>query len=152
MYKRQAVEGLRDEVREEQSFFDNTTFTEGMSTVSYTHLQTAQSSSASADEEYLNATSEIKALAGEVKSASRDTVDGLNMVSNGLHGFASGTLQGSFEGIQNMLTGLSKLNIGGKVGDAISRMSETLSSAGVIGQIISAILSILDLLLSLIHI
>ena len=33
-----------------------------------------------------------------------------------------------------MLTGLSKLNIGGKVGDAISRMSETLSSAGVIGR------------------
>ena len=109
-------------------------------------LQMAQSSSISADEEYLNATSEMKALAGEVKSASRDTVDGLNMVSDGLHGFASGTLQGSFEGIQNMLTGLSKLNIGGKVGDAISRMSETLSSAGVIGQIISAILSILDLL------
>mgnify|MGYP000461484544 CR=1 FL=1 len=109
-------------------------------------LQTAQSSSVSADEEYLNATSEMKALAGEVKSASQDTVDGLNMVSDGLHGFASGTLQGSFEGIQNMLTGLSKLNIGGKVGDAISRMSETLSSAGVIGQIISAILSILDLL------
>ena len=109
-------------------------------------LQMAQSSSISADEEYLNATSEMKALAGEVKSASQDTVDGLNMVSDGLHGFASGTLQGSFEGIQNMLTGLSKLNIGGKVGDAISRMSETLSSAGVIGQIISAILSILDLL------
>ena len=109
-------------------------------------LETAQSSSVSADEEYLNATSEMKALAGEVKSASQDTVDGLNMVSDGLHGFASGTLQGSFEGIQNMLTGLSKLNIGGKVGDAISRMSETLSSAGVIGQIISAILSILDLL------
>jgi len=91
-------------------------------------LQTAQSSSVSADED------------------SQDTVDGLNMVSDGLHGFASGTLQGSFEGIQNMLTGLSKLNIGGKVGDAISQMSETLSSAGVIGQIISAILSILDLL------
>ncbi|MBV3872748.1 viral A-type inclusion protein, partial [Phocaeicola vulgatus] len=109
-------------------------------------LQMAQSSSVSADEEYLNATSEMKALAGEVKSSSQDTVDGLNMVSNGLHGFASGTLQGSFEGIQNMLTGLSKLNIGGKVGDAISQMSETLSSAGVIGQIISAILSILDLL------
>lgn len=109
-------------------------------------LQTAQSSNVSADEEYLNATSEMKALAGEVKSASQDTVDGLNMVSDGLHGFASGTLQGSFEGIQNMLTGLSKLNIGGKVGDAISQMSETLSSAGVIGQIISAILSILDLL------
>lgn len=60
-------------------------------------LQTAQSSSVSADEEYLNATSEMKALAGEVKSASRDTVDGLNMVSNGLHGFASGTLQGSLK-------------------------------------------------------
>ena len=108
-------------------------------------LQTAQSSSVSADEEYLNATSEMKALAGEVKSASRDTVDGLNMVSDGLHGFASGTLQGSFEGIQNMLTGLSKLNIGAR-----SRCHQpdvrNLSSAGVIGQIISAILSILDLL------
>ncbi|WP_420910172.1 hypothetical protein [Phocaeicola vulgatus] len=34
-------------------------------------LQMAQSSSASADEEYLNATSEMKALAGEVKSASQ---------------------------------------------------------------------------------
>ena len=109
-------------------------------------LQMAQSSSASADEEYQNATSEMKTLAGDVKIASQNTVDGLNMVSDGLHGFASGTLQGSFEGIQNMLTGLSKLNIGGKVGDAISQMSETLSSAGVIGQIISAILSILDLL------
>uniref|UniRef100_UPI0035639D29 viral A-type inclusion protein n=1 Tax=Bacteroides stercoris TaxID=46506 RepID=UPI0035639D29 len=109
-------------------------------------LQMAQSASASADEEYQNATSEMKTLAGDVKIASQDTVDGLNMVSDGLHGFASGTLQGSFEGIQNMLTGLSKLNIGGKVGDAISQMSETLSSAGVIGQIISAILSILDLL------
>ena len=109
-------------------------------------LQMAQSSSISADEEYQNATSEMKTLAGDVKIASQDTVDGLNMVSDGLHGFASGTLQGSFEGIQNMLTGLSKLNIGGKVGDAISQMSETLSSAGVIGQIISAILSILDLL------
>lgn len=108
-------------------------------------LQTAQSSSVSADEEYLNATSEMKALAGEVKSASRDTVDGLNMVSNGCTALRAEPA-GSFEGIQNMLTGLSKLNIGGKVGDAISRMSETLSSAGVIGQIISAILSILDLL------
>ena len=109
-------------------------------------LQMAEASSVSADEEYSSATSEMKALAGEVKAASKDTVDGLNLVSDGLHGFASGTLQGSFEGIQNMLTGLSKLNIGGKVGDAISQMSETLSSAGVIGQIISAILSILDLL------
>ena len=71
---------------------------------------------------------EIRRLADSFalgNAISRDTVDGLNMVSNGLHGFTSGTLQGSFEGIQNMLTGLSKLNIGGKVGDAISRMSET---------------------------
>lgn len=109
-------------------------------------LQMAEASSVSADEEYSNATSEMKALAGEVKAASKDTVDGLNLVSDGLHGFASGTLQGSFEGIRSMLAGLSKLNIDGKVGDAINRMSETLSSAGVIGQIISAILSILDLL------
>lgn len=81
-----------------------------------------------------------------VKKSSKDTIEGLNAVASGLHGFASGTLKGSFEGIQNMLDGLSKLNIGGKIGSAVGKISETLSSAGVIGQIISAILSILDIL------
>ena len=81
-----------------------------------------------------------------MKSASRDTVDRLNMVSDGLHGFASGTLQGSFEGIQNMLTGLSKLNIGGKGRRCHQPDVRNPVKCRVIGQIISAILSILDLL------
>ena len=106
----------------------------------------AKSGVTAADSNYRDATNELQNLGEGVKKSSKDTIEGLNAVASGLHGFASGTLKGSFEGIQNMLDGLSKLNIGGKVGDAISQMSETLSSAGVIGQIISAILSILDLL------
>ena len=45
-----------------------------------------------------------------------------------------------------MLNGLSKLNIGGKVGEAVGKLSDTLSSAGFVGQLIAAILSILDIL------
>ena len=68
------------------------------------------------------------------------------MVADGLQGFASNSLSGTFQGIQNMLNGLSKLNIGGKVGEAVGKLSDTLSSAGFIGQLIAAILSILDIL------
>lgn len=106
----------------------------------------AKSGVAAADANYSAATSELQNLGEGVKKSSKDTIEGLNAVASGLHGFASGTLKGSFEGIQNMLDGLSKLNIGGKIGSAVGKISETLSSAGVIGQIISAILSILDIL------
>lgn len=99
-----------------------------------------------ANTEYSTASSELQSLGNGVKEASKDTIKGLNAVAAGLQGFASGTLSGAFAGIQNMLDGLAELNIGGKVGNAIGKMSETLSSAGVIGQIVSAILSILDVL------
>ena len=91
-------------------------------------------------------TTAVQNLATGLKESEQDTVDGLNMVADGLKGFADGTLSGAFNGIQNMLNGLSKLNIGGKVGDAIGKLSDTLSSAGFIGQLIAAILSILDIL------
>lgn len=106
----------------------------------------AKSGVTAADSNYRDATNELQNLGEGVKKSSKDTIEGLNAVASGLHGFASGTLKGSFEGIQNMLDGLSKLNIGGKIGSAVGKISETLSSAGVIGQIISAILSILDIL------
>lgn len=106
----------------------------------------AKSGVTAADSNYRDATNKLQNLGEGVKKSSKDTIEGLNAVASGLHGFASGTLKGSFEGIQNMLDGLSKLNIGGKIGSAVGKISETLSSAGVIGQIISAILSILDIL------
>ena len=109
-------------------------------------LELAQKVADSASSQVQVQTTAVQNLATNLKESEQDTVNGLNMVADGLKGFADGTLSGAFNGIQNMLNGLSKLNIGGKVGEAINSLSETLSSAGFIGQLISAILSILDIL------
>lgn len=109
-------------------------------------LSMAQNAAKIADDAYNSAASDVRNLGEEYKSTSADTIDGLNLVAAGFQGFANKSLPSIFSGLQNTLTGLSKLNIGGAVGDAIGKLSQTLSSAGVIGQIISAILSILDIL------
>ena len=109
-------------------------------------LELAQKVADSASNQVQVQTTAVQSLATNLKESEQDTVDGLNMVADGLQGFASNSLSGAFKGIQDMLNGLSKLNIGGKVGDAVNSLSETLSSAGFIGQLISAILSILDIL------
>ena len=109
-------------------------------------LELAQKVADSASNQVQVQTTAVQNLATNLKESEQDTVDGLNMVAEGLQGFASNSLSGAFKGIQDMLNGLSKLNIGGKVGEAINSLSETLSSAGFIGQLIAAILSILDIL------
>ena len=111
-----------------------------------TALDIAKRNKGAADNEVNNASVEMNQIGGEFSKASKDTINGLNSVAEGLQGFASGTLRGSFEGLQKTLKGLTDLNIGGKVGDAIGNLSETLSSAGVVGQIVSAVLSIFDVL------
>lgn len=109
-------------------------------------LSAAQSAATNADEAYSKAATDVQNLGEEYRAVSTDTIKGLNSVADGLQGFAGGTLQGAFQGLQKTLDGLSKLNIGGAVGDAVGKLSETLSSAGFLGQLISAILSILDIL------
>lgn len=109
-------------------------------------LELARMGADAADAAYRSAESDVQDFGNNLRAAGTDTVDGLNSFADGLQSFTDGTLPGIFRGLQNTLTGLSKLNIGGAVGDAIGKMSQTLSSAGVIGQIISAVLSILDIL------
>lgn len=109
-------------------------------------LELAQKVADSASNQVQVQTAAVQNLATNLKESEQDTVDGLNMVAEGLQGFASNSLSGAFQGIQNMLNGLSKLNIGGKVGEAVGKLSDTLSSAGFVGQLIAAILSILDIL------
>lgn len=109
-------------------------------------LELAQKAADSTSNQVQVQTTAVQNLATNLKESEQDTVDGLNMVADGLKGFADGTLSGAFNGIQNMLNGLSKLNIGGKVGEAVGKLSDTLSSAGFVGQLIGAILSILDIL------
>ena len=109
-------------------------------------LDLAKLGTNAANDAYKSAEVEVQNFGNSLRDVGADTVDGLNSVASGLQSFADGTLPGIFRGLQNTLTGLSKLNIGGAVGDAIGKLSQTLSSAGVIGQIISAVLSILDIL------
>lgn len=109
-------------------------------------LELAQKVADSTSNQVQVQTTAVQNLATNLKESEQDTVDGLNMVADGLQGFASNSLSGAFKGIQDMLNGLSKLNIGGKVGEAVGKLSDTLSSAGFVGQLIAAILSILDIL------
>jgi hypothetical protein len=81
-----------------------------------------------------------------LNTASRDTIEGLQGVAQGLSQLKSGSLQTAFEGLKQTMTSLDKLNIGGAVGQAISTFAKTLSNAGIVGEIISAVLGILDVL------
>ena len=110
------------------------------------HLEMTKSVATATASTLQEANSTVESLGNDLRKSADETVAGLDMVASGLHGFASGTLSGAFAGLQNTLTGLSKLNLGDKLNQAIGSLSETLSSAGFIGQIISAILSILDIL------
>lgn len=109
-------------------------------------LDAAKNSAGEASDAYKNAESNVQGLGSSFKETATDTIDGLNSVADGLNSFSSNSLPQIFKGLQNTVTGLSKLNIGGKVSEAVGTLSETLSSAGFIGQIISAVLSILDIL------
>lgn len=109
-------------------------------------LDAAKNSAGEASDAYKNAESNVQGLGNSFKETATDTIDGLNSVADGLNSFSSNSLPQIFKGLQNTVTGLSKLNIGGKVGEAVGTLSKTLSSAGFIGQIISAVLSILDIL------
>lgn len=93
-----------------------------------------------------NAESDVEEQGRELKGVAKDTIDGLELVSDGLHGFASKSLPSIFKGLQDTTKGLSKLNIGGEVGEAVGKLSKSISNAGFIGKLISAILSILDVL------
>lgn len=88
----------------------------------------------------------VKAKGVEYKESSQGTLDGLNEVASGLKEFSGGSLSGLMSGLTNTVLGLSKLDLGKTLNKSVSKLSETLQSGGVIGQIISAALSILDIL------
>ena len=109
-------------------------------------LDLARNVAQSASQAVVETTGRMQEFGESIISSAKATVDGLNMLGSGLQSLKSGSLHGAFSGLQTTLVGLSKLDLGEKVNKAVGNLSETLSSAGFIGQIISAILSILDIL------
>lgn len=88
----------------------------------------------------------VKAKGVEYKESSQGTLDGLNEVASGLKEFSGGSLSGLMSGLTNTVLGLSKLDLGKTLNKSVSKLADKLQSGGNIGQIISAILSILDIL------
>lgn len=88
----------------------------------------------------------VKAKGVEYKESSQGTLDGLKEVASGLKEFSGGSLSGLMSGLTNTVLGLSKLDLGKTLNKSVSKLADKLQSAGTIGQIISAILSILDIL------
>lgn len=107
-------------------------------------LDDAQSASIQANNQLNEANTNVSNLANGVKQSTQDTINGLNMVADGLSSFASGSLAQAFSGIQKTLTGLSKVDLGQTANQAIAKLVS--SFGGEIGQIIGAVLSVLDVL------
>lgn len=97
-------------------------------------------------EAYKEAQNNVENLHLSLQNTTSQTASGLSTIGTGLKELASKELPKIFTGFQNTLIGLSKLNIGEKAGKVVSNLSEKFASGGIIGQIISAVLSILEVL------
>lgn len=109
-------------------------------------LNTAQAVATSTRNAYDQAANNLREMSDDYAAAIKDTNAGLTGIASGLQKFKSGSLEQAYEGLKSTITGLTKLNIPGKVGDAIGKLSSALGNSGFIGQILGAVLSLFDVL------
>ena len=95
---------------------------------------------------YEQAASDVESFGRNVKAGADDTVKGISGVARGLGKLNSGSLATAYDGLVQSMEGLKKLNLPGKVGDAVSSLSDALGSSSFIGGLIGAVLSLLDVL------
>lgn len=82
--------------------------------------------------------------AQDLRTSSTNAVQSLIGLAEGLQSLKSGSLAGVAQGLGKL--GDATKNMGGVMGSVGSILAETFSSGGIIGQIIAAVLSILDVL------
>lgn len=82
--------------------------------------------------------------AQDLRTSSTNAVASLTGLAEGLQGLKSGSLAGVAQGLGKL--GDATKNMGGVMGSVGSTLAETFSRGGIIGQIIAAVLSILDVL------
>ena len=82
--------------------------------------------------------------AQDLRTSSTNAVSSLTGFAEGLQSLKSGSLAGVVQGIGKL--GEVTKNMGGVMGSVGSTLAETFSNGGIIGQIIAAVLSILDVL------
>lgn len=82
--------------------------------------------------------------AQNLRTSSTNAVSSLTSLAEGLQSLKSGSLAGVAQGLGKL--GEATKNMGGVMGSVGSTLAETFSNGGIIGQIIAAVLSILDVL------
>lgn len=82
--------------------------------------------------------------AQDLRTSSTNAVQSLTGLAEGLQSLKSGSLAGVAQGLGKL--GDATKNMGGVMGSVGSTLVETFSNGGIIGQIIAAVLSILDVL------
>ena len=82
--------------------------------------------------------------AQDLRTSSTNAVQSLTGLAEGLQSLKSGSLAGVAQGLGKL--GEATKNMGGVMGSVGSTLAETFSNGGIIGQIIAAVLSILDVL------
>lgn len=82
--------------------------------------------------------------AQDLRTSSTNAVSSLTGLAEGLQSLKSGSLAGVAQGLGKL--GEATKNMGGVMGSVGSTLAETFSNGGIIGQIIAAVLSILDVL------
>lgn len=82
--------------------------------------------------------------AQDLRTSSTNAVASLTGLAEGLQSLKSGSLAGVAQGLG--ILGEATKNMGGVMGSVGSTLAETFSNGGIIGQIIAAVLSILDVL------
>lgn len=82
--------------------------------------------------------------AQNLRTSSTNAVSSLTGLAEGLQSLKSGSLAGVAQGLGKL--GEATKNMGGVMGSVGSTLAETFSNGGIIGQIIAAVLSILDVL------
>lgn len=114
-------------------------------------LKEAEEVVATAQETFDAASASVTALteandkaAQDLRTSSTNAVQSLTGLAEGLQGLKSGSLAGMAQGLGKL--GESTKNLGGVMGSVGGTLAETFSNGGIIGQIIAAVLSILDVL------
>lgn len=114
-------------------------------------MKEAEELVATAQETFDTASASVTALteandkaAQDLRTSSTNAVQSLTGLAEGLQGLKSGSLAGIAQGLGKL--GESTKNLGGVMGSVGGTLAETFSNGGIIGQIIAAVLSILDVL------
>lgn len=107
-------------------------------------VATAQEAFDAASASVVTLTEANDKAAQDLRTSSTNAVSSLTGLAEGLQGLKSGSLAGVAQGLGKL--GEATKNMGGVMGSVGSTLAETFSNGGIIGQIIAAVLSILDVL------